>query len=153
MLEIAAHGAACTFVLGHKFGNDVLRACDSFIGRRNALFRIHIVGQLRVQRHVGTRHLRLVEHEHGQWFKPLLAGNHGARAAFRPIGQVDVLEFGGVPALFDASAQFVGQLALFVDGVEDGFLAVGEFLQFGVLGVDVGNLHLVEAAGRLLAVA
>ncbi len=56
-------------------------------------------------------------------------------------------------ALFDARFQLIGQLALFFDGVQDGFAARDQIAEVGELLFDVADLHFVEIAGGFLAIA
>ena len=85
-------------------------------------------------------------------FQSFFAGNLCAGGPFGFIGKINVFECRLIPAFCDALFQFVGQFALFLDGTEDEFLTflkIGEALQFVV---DSSDLHLVESAGRLLAI-
>ena len=89
----------------------------------------------------------------GEGLEALLAGDLGASAALGLVGLVEVLEAGLDEAGLDLGAELVGELALLVDGLEDGRLAL---LELGVVGeafLDLADLHLVEVAVRLLAVA
>ena len=54
---------------------------------------------------------------------------------------------------FDLRLQLIGQLALLLDGGEDGLAAAEEIAEVGELLFDGANLHLVEIAGGLLAIA
>ena len=97
--------------------------------------------------------LALEQQQGGQWLQTLFAGRLRPCAPLGFEGQVKVLQRGGVPRLFDALAQLVGEFPLFLDGLEDGFLALGYLLQLLVDVVDLCDLHLVEVAGALLAVS
>ena len=54
---------------------------------------------------------------------------------------------------FDAGFQLVGQLALLGDGGKDRFAARDQIAEVGELFFDVADLHFVEIAGGLLAIA
>ena len=60
-----------------------------------------------------------------QGFKTTLACHLGTSLAFGFVGQVDVLQFGGIPTGTDSFLQFVGQFALLIDGLQNVLLAVG----------------------------
>ena len=100
----------------------------------------------------GSRIL-LEQQQRGQGFEPLLASGLGAGLALGAVGQVEVFQHVVVPRVGDAPAQLVGQLALRLDGRQDGVLAPFRLLQPLVAVADGFNLHLVQASGGLLAVA
>ena len=69
------------------------------------------------------------------------------------VGQVDILYLRGVPTPLYALAQGVGEFSLFADGSQDGFLALLQFAELVVQVADGRDLHFVESARALLAVA
>ncbi len=144
--EGLAHGLARSLIHAHILGDDVLRPFQSGCGIGDVVFDITLCGSL------GMR-LTLQYDERSQRLEPLLAGYLGAGAATRLVGHVDVLQFGGIPALRNAVAQRVGELTLCVDGLENGILALLQLLEFLVEVADGRHLHFVEVAGGLLAVA
>ena len=83
----------------------------------------------------------------------MFAGDLGAGAALGFIGEVDILELGGIPALVDALLQLGRHLALFGDGAHNGLLALLYLKQLFVTVADGGYLNLVESTGALLAIA
>ena len=76
-----------------------------------------------------------------------------ARVRRRGLKQVDVLQLRGVPAVADAPLQFGRELLLLGDGLEDRRLALLQLLELRVEFADACDLHLVEIARPLLAVA
>ena len=139
-------GLARAFVLADAFGNDVARALQGVVDGR------YFVGEVGLGRLLGDG-VGPREQQVGQRRQPFLAGHLGARASLRLVGQVEVLQCGGVPAVGDALAQFVGQAALFGNGRAYVFAAADQFLQPFVLFLYGAHLHFVQAAGSLLAVA
>ena len=89
----------------------------------------------------------------GQRLQALLAGRGRQRALLRLVRQVEVFEPLGVVGREDGGAQLVGQLALALDALEDGLLALGELAQQADALLDDAHHLLVEAAGAFLAVA
>jgi len=95
----------------------------------------------------------LEEDQLGKGLKAPLLGDGRLGAALGLVGEVEVLQQGLLPAGLDPGGQLGGELTLFGDGGEDGLLPLG---QLGVVGEEVGqvaDLHLVQFAGHLLAVA
>ena len=89
----------------------------------------------------------------GEWLQPFLLRYHCACAALWLVGLVEVLERALHHALFDLVAQCVRKLALFVDGLDDRCPAL---LQFAVVCdalLYLQDLHFIQIAVRLLAVA
>ena len=89
----------------------------------------------------------------GQRLQSLLAGYLCFRVVFRLERHVDVLKGRAVPAAVDAYLQFCGQFAQFIDGIQNGFLSLGQFLQLVISVADALHLHLVEGAGALFAIS
>lgn len=144
--EVAAHLAADPVVLGHPFGDDVRGSGQRVVGSRH-------LGRdepLRLSPDVG----RVLRHEQvGQRLQPPLAGGCGAGPPAGLVGQVEVLDLGGVPARLDPCTEFAGQPTLFFDRGEDRPLAGLEFGEPFQQVADGADGHLVERAGDLLAVA
>ena len=146
--ELSAYGLARAFVLAHHLGDDVHGTLHGVLGRVNALLLVDERLCL-VQNRVG----KLPQEPCCHWFESGFACHLGTCAALLLVGQVDVLQFGGVPAALDATLQLVGHLALLLDGREDGLLALLQFLEFVETVADACHLHLVHSTAPLLAVA
>ncbi len=130
--EGAAHESADFGVVRQAFGQDVARELQVFARAFEG---------------------RAVPDGVRQGFEAFFLRDLGAGAAFGLVGLVEVLERGLLVAGGYLRLQLVRQLALFVDGLEDGLLAG---LEVGVVGqalLDLADLHFVEVAVRLLAVA
>ena len=97
--------------------------------------------------------LALHHEQGGQRLKSLFAGNLCTSAPLGLVGQINILKFGIIPAVVDTLFQFVGQLSLLADGLQDGLFPLGRFLQPCVHLADLCYLHLVESASAFLAVA
>ena len=144
--EGAAHRLTVALVLAHLFGNDVLRTLQ---GR---LYVLDVALDEPLSSPLGVA-LALHQQQLGQRFESLLAGHLGTCAALRAVGQVDVLERGGLPCLADSLLELGRQLLLVADGLQDGFLALLNLLQTLILVADGPDLHFIESARALLAVA
>ena len=155
-LEIASDGIARLFVLGHHLGNDVLRPLEGFVGIGHAFFGIDVLCTFELDIPLRGRALLEVtglrQQELCQRLQALFACHHGTCPALWLIGQIDILELGGIPAVVDAMMEGIGQFALLFDCGKYGNLALLQFTQFLVLVVDGSNLHFVERTGRLLAI-
>ena len=144
--EGGAQCLACSLVLAGLFGNDV---CGPLQGL------VH-VGHLVVEVFSGLLQGVVpwfAQHHFSQGLQSLFACHLCPGATFRLEGEVDVLDFRGVPGVFDALLQFGGEFSLPVDGFDDVFLAVLQFRKPLQLVGDGGDFHLVEVSRRLLAVA
>ena len=140
------HGVARLLVFAHSLGDDVLGAsqCCLHVGHvalDEALCRLSGVG------------LALQQEDRGQRFQSLLPRHLRPGAPPWLEGQVDVLQLRGVPAVADAPLQFGRELLLLGDGLEDRRLALLQLLELRVEFADACDLHLVEVARPLLAVA
>lgn len=140
------HGVARLLVFAHSLGDDVLGASQrclhvGHVALDEALCRLSGVG------------LALQQEDRGQRFQSLLPRHLRPGAPPRLEGQVDVLQLRGVPAVADAPLQFGRELFLLGDGLEDRRLALLQLLELRVEFADACDLHLVEVARPLLAVA
>ena len=144
--ERAAQRVAGALVFRDTFGDDVARPGEGLLrgrhfGRNEPPGLLHDVAGL------------LRQDDFGQRLQAPFARHGGPRAAFGFVGQVNVLQLHRIPALRDAPAEFRGQPALPLDGREHRLLAGFEFGEPVEPLLDGGDLHLVERAGRFLAVA
>ena len=130
------------------FGNDVACTCQRLVGVLHA-FRLVDVGLCQLL-HVA---LILLHQRVGQRLQSFFHGHAGAGFAFGLVGQVEVLQFGQRGGVSYLLLQLGRQLALFADTLQYGFTAFVELFQLQQHVADGGNLHLVEVAGHLLAVA
>ena len=138
-----AHGLAELGVLADHFGDDVARAFERLFGRHAELR-----GDFGERRGVA-----LFPEELGERFEALVARDGGLGAALRFVGQVEIFEFGLFEGGFDLRLELRGELALFLNGGEDGFAAVFEFAEILELFLDVADLDFVQVAGDFLAIA
>ena len=95
----------------------------------------------------------LQKDEVGKRLEAAFAGDHRAGAALGAVGQVEILEGRTGGAGEDLGLEFVGEFALLDDGGEDGFATGLQFAMVGQALLDGANLHLIEVAVDLLAVA
>ena len=138
-----ADGLAVVGVFGDHFGDDMAGTFEGFGGIAEG------GGEVGEGLAVGD----LFQHIDGEGFEAFLAGNAGFGFALGLIGKVEIFEFGLVEGLLDFGLKFGGELALFLDGAEDGGSAVFEFAEVLELLLDGEDLDLVEVAGGFLAVA
>ena len=144
--ELVSDLVSRTLVFVHLFGNDV---AGTFQG-------IFFVLHFTFHKGTDTGHevvFALHHQDGGQWLQSLLTGCFGTGLALRFVRQVDVLQFGGIPTSLDTFLQLGGQLALFLDGLEDGLLALGCFGELVVSLLDFAYLHFIQSAGRFLSVS
>ena len=88
----------------------------------------------------------------GQRFQSQLAGCLGACLAFGLIGQIDVLQRVGIPAVVDAVGQFGREFLLSLDGLENCGAALFQFAVIAQALVNGLDRQFVQVASRLLAV-
>ena len=137
-------------VFADPLGHDVARAFQSFVHTGDAALFIHKLRGKGAERHRGVL---LCPQVLRQGLQALFPGNGRLGAPLGFERQVQVLEFVFVESCLDARLQFIGKLALLRDGGEDGFAPVCEIAEIRQLLLDGADLHLVEIAGRLLAIA
>ena len=144
--EGTAHLLSAALVLAHHLGYDVLGALDGG-------FRVgHLVGNKGLCGVFGVA-FALQQQCLGQRFQALLTGYLGTCAALGTIGQIDVLQFGGVPRRVDAFLQFGRHFTEVGDGFYDGFLTFLYLFQPLVGVADGCYLYFVQPSRALLAVA
>ena len=146
LLQALAQGGIVTDLLG----NDVGGAGQGLFHRGDALLLVYIIHR-RILRYGAVP--ALPEEQLGQGLQALLPGHGGPGAALWLIGTVQVLQLrqglGGV----DGFAQFLGELALLLNGGENRLpplLQAPEILQPGLQGAQSGIVH---GAMKFLAVA
>ena len=143
--ELTTDGIAALLILAHSLGDNVLGTLNSGI---------HI-SHLVAHKPLGSLHdvaLTLQEEDLSQGFQALFTSYLGTSSAFRLIRQIDVFQFGGIPTVLDTFLERIGQFALFIDGLEDGFLSFRHLLQFLIGLSDSFDAHLVHVAGFLLTI-
>ena len=134
VVELATDSCACFFAEVHPFGNDVAGSLQGLL----------IFGQAESD---GLRHKLL-----GQRFVAFLSGYIGACLAVRLVGQIDILEHGSVPTIFNALLEFGRQCTLFLNGLEDSLLAFLQFLDALPFGLYISQLNLIQGTGSFLTV-
>ena len=88
----------------------------------------------------------------GERSKAALAGDFGAGAALRLVGQIKVFQLRLGPGLHDLDHQLVGHLALTGDGIDDGGAARIEFAQIYETFRKRAQLGVIKPSGHFLAV-
>ena len=96
--------------------------------------------------------LGIGEQRRGERLEPGFAGDLRARAALRLVREIQVFEDLLAVGAFDRGAQFVGELALLVDALEDRRAPVFEFAQIQEPFFEIAQLRIVEIAGHFLAI-
>ena len=137
-------------VFADPLGNNVPRAFESLVYRGHAQLRIDKAGCEYLQRLGG---ILLRPEIRGQRLQALFAGDGGLGAALGLVRKVQVFELALVQSGFDARLELVGELALFGDGGQDGFAPVHNVAEVGEVLLDGENLHFIQVAGGLLAIA
>ena len=132
-------------IFAHLLGNDVLGA---FQGRLHIL---HVALDEALRQLFGVA-LALQADGEGQRLQALFACDLCAGAAPWLVRQVEILELRGVPASVDALSEFVGELTLRLDSLQDGVFSLLQLLQFSIEIADGRHLHLIEVACGLFAV-
>ena len=146
--EEIAHFVACLHVLAHPLGYDVACAGQRLVGRLHALLRVDkLLGQL--FQIAGVLFLQLV----GEGFQPTFDGHGGAGAAFGLIGEVQVFQLRHSGSCLNLLLQLGRQLALLLNGGQDGLAAFVNLFQLQKQVADGGNLYFVKAPRHLFAVA
>ena len=137
-------------VVADGFGEDVARAFERLLHAGDAFFGIDERRGKCFERRAGRLLIPEIVRERLQAF---FARDHGLGAALGLVREVEIFQLALVEGLLDTRLQLVGQLALFLNGGEDGLLARNQLAEIEQLFFDGADLDLVEVAGRLLAVA
>ena len=144
--EGVAQLLTAALILADGLGNDVLSTLD---GTRSILhFTFHETLCCPFWVALALQHQKLC-----QRFQTLFSGHLCPRAPLGFVGQVDILQFCGVPAGIDALLQFWRHLTQIGDGLDDRLLAFLNLLQPVETVADGCYLYLVETACALLAIA
>jgi hypothetical protein len=147
--ERVAQQGAHVGVVGHHLGHDVTGALQGLFGAGHFLLGGH-EGLRLVQRAAVER---LGQDAQRQRLEALLLGDGGPRAALLLVRRVEVLEGRLGAACQDALLQLGRELALLLDAGQHRRAALVQLAQVGLSLLDVADLHLVEAARDLFAVA
>ena len=148
--EHLAQRLAQVGVFADPLGDNVARAFQRLVRRGHAQLRIHEGGGKSLQWQIG---FFLCPQVRGQRFQTLFARDGGLGAPLGLVGQIEVFQLALVERGLDARLQLIGQLALFGDGGQNGLAPVGQLAEVGQIFLNCENLHLVQIAGGLLAVA
>ena len=153
--ELAQPGARLG-VVADALGEDVARAGQGVGSVLDAqllvlVVRVDELGGLAVEVDPRDGEVRL--DEIGQRLQALFLGDGGTRAPLRPERREDVLQAVERLGLVDLRAQDIGHQLALLERLDDGGAAVVEGDQLLHALLDVLDLHLVERAGGLLAVA
>ena len=136
-------------VVCHFFGQDVGCTLEGGLRVGQALF----FGEVDAGDFFsGIAGVFLFPHQAGERFQAKLLGDGGAGTLLGLVGGVNVFQQGLVLAGLDLGLQFGGKLALFLDALEDGLLAVGQFLQVVATVADVAQFNFVQGSRLVLAV-
>ena len=133
------------FVLAHLFGNDVLGTTETICN-----------GQTVAHKTLGGAFgvgFALHQQQLCQWLQSLFACYLCPRPALGLVRQIDVFQGCCFPAVIDTFLQFGCHLAQFRNGFYDGRFAFRYFLQLFQSVGNSRNLHLIQSARALLAVA
>ncbi len=88
-----------------------------------------------------------------QRLQPTLPRDRGQRLLLGLVGEIQIFEPARRVGLVDEPSQLVGQLALRLDRLEDGRLALGQHPQASRGDLDAANLLFVQPARLVLAIA
>ena len=128
------------------FGNDILSSLYCLVNVGNLSLYKLLCCQFRII-------LTLKHDDLCQWLQSTFACNLRTSPSFWFEWQVDIFQFGTIPAVIDTLLEFGSHLLLFGDGLTDSLLALLHLLQPVVQVADVRNLYLVEIACALLTIA
>src|SRR5574344_961693 len=137
-------------LVGELFREDVAGAGDRGLRIREALlFRKVDAGDVlgRVRRGF------LGDDDTGERLQSEFLRDGRTRALLRLVRSVKVFEEGLVLARLDLSLELRRELALFLDALQDGFLAFLHFLEVFAAVLDVAEFNFIKGAGLVLAVA
>ena len=129
------------------FGDDVAGSGQSVLGSRYPRCRVHVLpgGRHRVRS-------RLVEQQARQGVEALLARDHGARATFGAIGQVEVFQRREALNRLHALPEILGEVPVLLEGFQNCNPPRVEFCQLLQPVAHGRDGHFVQAPGGFLAI-
>ena len=143
--ELATNLVSAFLALAHHFGNDILSTLQGSISI------LHLVAYKllsSLQRVAFT-----LEEEHlCQRFQACLTGNLCTGSALRLERKIDILQFCGIPTVFDTLFKSICQFTLLINSLQDGFFSFRHFLQLLVCLSDGLDVHLIHISRFLLTV-
>ena len=143
--ELATNLVSAFLALAHHFGNDILSTLQGSISI------LHLVAHKllsSLQRVAFT-----LEEEHlSQRFQASLTCNLCTSSALRFKRKIDILQFCGIPTVFDALLEGIRQFTLFLNSLQDSFLTFRHLLEFLVSLSDGLDIHLIHISRFLLTV-
>ena len=141
---LAVFGVVCNF-----FGEDVCGTLEGGTRVGKALF----FGQINACNFFcRVSGIFLSPHQAGERFQTKFLCNRCASTLLRLERSVNIFEKSLVLASFDLSLEFRRELALFLDALEDRFLAVHKFLEVIATVADVAEFNFVQSSRLVLAV-
>ena len=144
--ELTANLIAALLILTYGFGDDVLGTLEC------SLHILHLIAH-KLPGSLFRIAFTLEEEQLCQRLQSSLTCYLCTCSALRLIRKIDVFQFGGIPALFDAFFQFIREFSLFLDGFEDSLFSLRHLREFLVSLCDGFNVYLVHITGFLLAVS
>ena len=143
--ELATNLVSAFLALAHHFGNDILSTLQGCISILH-LDAYKLLSSL--QRVAFT-----LEEEHlCQRFQACLTGNLCTGSALRLERKIDILQFCGIPTVFDTLFKSICQFTLLINSLQDGFFSFRHFLQLLVSLSDSLDIHLIHISRFLLTV-
>ena len=143
--ELATNLISAFFALAHHFSNDILSSLQS------SFYILHLIAHKllgclqRITFTLKKQNLR-------QRFQACLTGNLCTSSALRLERKVDILQFCGIPTVFDTLFKSICQFTLLINSLQDGFFSFRHFLQLFVSLSDGLNIHLIHISRFLLTV-
>ena len=147
--EEAADGRAGSGIVADPLREDVAGTGQRLIGGCNA--RLLVDKRRGAAGRIGGRILR--PQQVRQRLQPLLPGDHGARAAFRTVGLIDILQRGQRRGGLEGRREVVGQELALDERFHDRLSPLGQGLELLETVANSSDGDLVQRAGLLLAVA
>ena len=150
LFDLVAEVLAEFGIVGHFFGEDIAGALEGGLRIGEAL----LFGEVDAGDFFGgVAGIFLSPHQAGQRFKTEFLRNRRTGALLGFVRSVNIFEERLVLTGFNLGLEFGSQLALFLDALEDRFLAVHQFLQIIATVADVAQFNFVEGSRLVLAVA
>lgn len=144
-LKVVSYLLTASAVFAHPLGNDVGSSGEGIFGGGYILSEIACGRRRRVGAIAG-------HDDFSQRFESVFTGDLCARAAFRLIWQVEILEIGRGECALDFFTQFGCKCVLSLYGLKNENLPVGQFPELVEAFGYFENRHFVETSGHLFAI-
>ena len=143
--EFATNLISTLLAFAYSFCNDILSSLQSCFYILHLIAYKFLGSLLRIT-------FTLEKQDLSQRFQTCLTGNLCTSSALRFERKIDILQFCGIPTVFNTLLKGICQFTLLINSLQDSFLTLRHFLQLLVSLSDSLDIHLIHISRFLLTV-